>query len=57
MRDISKIKVELIKTLVNNLIRRFTTDKNIFSKLEHFIKLKEEVNIKQVHTLISADLN
>ena len=57
MRDISKIKVELIKTLVNNLMERFKTDKNIFSKLEHFIQLKEEVNIKQVHTLISADLN
>ena len=57
MRDISEIKVELIKTLVNNLMERFTTDKNIFLKLEHFIKLKEEVNIKQVHTLISSDLN
>ena len=57
MRDIYKIKVELIKTLVNNRMERFTTDKNIFSKLEHFIKLKEEVNIKQVHTLISVDLN
>ena len=55
MRDISAIKVELITTLVNNLKERFTTD--IFSKLEHFIKLKEEVNIKQVHSLISADLN
>ena len=41
MRDISEIKVELIKTLVNNLKERFTTDENIFSKLEHFIKLKE----------------
>ena len=57
MRDISAIKVELIKTLVNNLKKRFTIDENIFSKLEHFIKLKEEVNIKQVYTLISADLN
>ena len=41
MRDISEIKVELIKTLVNNLKDRFTTDENIFSKLEHFNKLKE----------------
>ena len=41
MRDISAIKVELIKTLVNNFKERFTTDENIFSKLEHFIKLKE----------------
>ena len=57
MRDISAIKVELIKTLVNNLKKRFTIDENIFSKLEHFIQLKEKVNIKQVHTLISADLN
>ena len=57
MRDISAIKEELIKTLVNNLKERFTTDENIFSILEHFIKLKEEINIKQVHTLISADLN
>ena len=40
MRDISKIKVELIKTLVNNLKERFTTDENILSILEHFIKLK-----------------
>ena len=48
MRDISEIKVELITTLVNNLKERFTTDKNIFSKLEYFIKLKEEVNIKHV---------
>ena len=24
---------------------------------QNFIKLKEEVHIKQVHTLISADLN
>ena len=56
MRDISAIKVELIKTLVNNPKERFTTDENNFSKLEHYIKLKE-VNIKQVHTLISADLN
>ena len=53
MIDISAIKVELIKTLVNNLKKRFTIDENIFSKLEHFIKLKEEVNIKQVG-LISA---
>ena len=44
MRDISDIKVELIKTLVNNLMERFTTDTNIFSKLENCIKLKEEVN-------------
>ena len=57
MRDISAIKVKLIKTLVNNLQERLTTDVNIFSKIEHFIKLKEEVNIKQVHILISADLN
>ena len=57
MRDISEIKVELIKTLVNNLKERFTTDTNIFSKLEYFINSKEEVNIKQVHALISADLN
>ena len=56
MRDIYAIKVELIKTLVNNLNERFTTDDNIFSKLEHFIKLKEEVDIKQVHTLISNQL-
>ena len=40
MRDISEIKVELIKTLVNNLKERFTTDTNIISKLEYFIKLK-----------------
>ena len=57
MRDISAIKVKLIKTLVNNLKERLTTDVNIFSKLENVIKLKEEVNIKQVHTLIIADLN
>ena len=54
MSDIYGIKVELIKTLVNNLKERFTTDENKFSKIEHFIKLKEEVNIKQVHTLISS---
>ena len=41
MRDISAIKVKLIKKLVNNLKERLTTDVNIFSKLEHFIKLKE----------------
>ena len=63
MRDISAIKIEFIKTLVNNLNfnsefqERFTTDENIFSKLEHFIKLKEEVNINQIHTSISAELN
>ena len=57
MRDISAIKVELIKTLVTNLKEPFTTDENIFSKLEYFIKLKEEVNIKLVNTLISTDLN
>ena len=57
MRDISAIKVELIKTLVNNLKKRFTIDENKFSKLENCIQLKEKVNIKQVHTLISADLN
>ena len=57
MKDISAIKVELLKTLVNNLKEPFTTDENIFLKLKHFIKLKEEVNIKQVHTFISADLN
>ena len=56
MRDMSAINDKLIKTLVNNIKERLTTDVNIFSKLEHFIKLKE-VNIKQVHTLISADLN
>ena len=39
MRDISAIKVKLIKTLVKNLKERFITDENIFSKLEHFIKL------------------
>ena len=33
MRDISEIKVELIKTLVNNLKERFTTDENIFQNL------------------------
>ena len=48
MRDISEIKVELIKTLVNNLKKRFTTDKNIFSKLKYFIKLKEEVRCKYI---------
>ena len=57
MKDISEIKIELIKTLVNNLKERFSTYENIFSKLEHLIKLKEKVNIKQVHTLMSADLN
>ena len=41
MRDISVIKVELIKSLVNNLKERFTTDENILTKLENFIKLKE----------------
>ena len=41
MRDISAIKVELIKTVVNNLKERFITYIYIFSKLEHFIKLKE----------------
>ena len=41
MRDISEIKVELIKTLVNNLKERFRTDENICSKLERVIKLKE----------------
>ena len=41
MRYISAIKVEIIKTLVNNLKERFTIDENIFSNLEHFIKLKE----------------
>ena len=56
MRDISAIKVELIKTLVNNPKKRFTIGENIFSKLEHFIILKEVI-IKQVHTLIIADLN
>ena len=55
--EISAIKVELIKTLINNLKERFTTDENICSKLEHFIKFKEEVNIKKVNTLISADSN
>ena len=43
MRDISVIKVELRTILVNNLMERFTTDENLFSKLEHFIKLKEEI--------------
>ena len=57
MRDISAIKVELIKTLVDNLKKLFNIDEIIFIKLEHFIKLKEEANIKQVHTLISAYLN
>ena len=57
MRDMSAIKDKLINTLVNNLNERLTTDVNIFSQLEHFIKLKEEVNIKQVYTLINADLN
>ena len=33
MRDISAIKVELIKTLVNNLKKRFTIDENIFQNL------------------------
>ena len=43
--------------LVNNLKVRFTIDTNIFSKLEHFINLKKEVNIQKVDTLISDDLN
>ena len=43
--------------LVNNLKVRFTIDTNIFSKLEHFINLKKEVNIQKVDTLISDDFN
>ena len=33
MRDIIVIKVEIIKTLVDNLKERFTTDENIFMNI------------------------
>ena len=40
--EISVIKVELIKTLINNLKERFTTDEIYFQNLNILLNLKKK---------------
>ena len=55
-RSLVHVRADILKTLIDTLNDRFSSDEEMLDIIQPFIQHREDTNIRQVHAMLDTDL-